>query len=181
MTRRPAGAACAALPLALLVALAACAPAAARAQRPAPSSAPVVVVDASDFLHEIQKGHTITDAAALRVPWVFNNTALELRTRSNYVIRARVPAAGTYHLYVRSHGAPGSAFRVAVGDRVIDHDVGTAPMRLERAGTFELRAGEVDVPDPTPRPARRQHTSTGPAPRTQTPVAEPIYQSYRQG
>jgi hypothetical protein len=149
MTRRPARAACAALALhaalSALAALAACVPAAARAQRPAPSPAPIVVVDASDFLHEIQKGHTITDATALRVPWVFNNTALELRTRSNYVIRARVPAAGTYHLYVRSHGAPGSAFRVAVGDRVIDHDVGTAPMRLERAGTFELRAGEVDV------------------------------------
>ena len=104
-----------------------------------------LVIDASRFLDEIQKGHVITDAATLRVPWLFNNTGLEMRTPSNYVLRVRVPEAGSYHLYVRSHGSAQSAFRVAVADRVIQEDVGDEPLRFERAGTFELPAGEVDV------------------------------------
>ena len=61
-------------------------------------------VRAADLVHEIQKGHVLTDAATLQVPWVFNNTALEMRTRSNYVIRAEIPRPGRYHLYTRSHG-----------------------------------------------------------------------------
>jgi hypothetical protein len=105
----------------------------------------VVVIDASDFLDQIQKNHVITDAATLRIPWIFNNTALEMRTRSNYVIRVPVPADGVYHLYARTHGKSGSQFRVAIGDRVIDHDLGDEPLRLEDAGTFELRKGSTDV------------------------------------
>lgn len=104
-----------------------------------------VVIDASDFLDEIQKDHVITHAAELEVPWLFNNTALEMRSRSNYVIRVPVPEPGTYHLYARSHGRPGRHFRVAVGDSVIDHDLGDEPLRFERAGVFELGEGLVDV------------------------------------
>lgn len=104
-----------------------------------------IVVDASDLVHEIQKGHIITDAAALNVPWIFNNTALEMRSRSNYVIKVPVREAGTYHLYVRSHGKEGSAFRVAVGDRGIQENVGDEPLRFERAGTFQLQEDAVDV------------------------------------
>ena len=128
--------------LALPLLLAAAPPALAAAQQP---PAPTVVVDASAFLDQIQKGHVITDAATLRVPWLFNNTGLEMRTNSNYVIRVAIPEAGTYHLYVRSHGSESSAFRVAVGERVIAEDVGDGPLHFERAGTFELPAGEVDV------------------------------------
>jgi lysophospholipase L1-like esterase len=104
-----------------------------------------VVVDASRFLDEIQKGHVITDAATLGVPWLFNNTGLEMRTRSNYVLPVQIPEPGSYHLFVRSHGRQGSGFRVAVGDRVIERDVGTGPVALEWVGTFELDAGTVDV------------------------------------
>ncbi|MBW3629195.1 MAG: hypothetical protein KY464_07855 [Gemmatimonadetes bacterium] len=104
-----------------------------------------VIVDASEFLEEIQKGHVITDAAGLGAPWLFNNTGLEMRTRSNYVLRAQVPEAGSYHLYVRSQGKAGSGFRVAVNDQVIAADAGDEPLRLERAGTFELPAGPVDL------------------------------------
>jgi hypothetical protein len=108
-------------------------------------SSPTIVLDASAFLDEIPKGHIITDAAALGVPWLFNNTGLEMRSRSNYVIRVQVPEAGTYHLFARSHGRARSGFRVAIGDRVIQTDLGDEPLRFERAGVFELPAGTVDV------------------------------------
>lgn len=35
-----------------------------------------VIVDASAFLDEIPKGVTLTNAQRLRVPWIFNDTAL---------------------------------------------------------------------------------------------------------
>jgi hypothetical protein len=114
----------------------------AQTDRPA---APIVVVDASRFAAEIAKGHVITDAAALRVPWVFNNTALEMRTNHNYVVRAEVPAAGHYHVYARTHGDSTSGFRIALGDRVVGGRVGAAPMRLERVGGIDLPRGAVDV------------------------------------
>jgi hypothetical protein len=104
-----------------------------------------VVVDASHFLDEIQKGHVITDAATLGVPWLFNNTGLEMRTRSNYVLPVPILEPGTYHLFVRSHGRTGGGFRVAVDDRVIEQDVGNAPLRFERVGRFDLEEGMVDV------------------------------------
>lgn len=118
------------------------APASAAAQRP---SDDIVVIDASRFAAEIQKDHVLTDAASLREDWIFNNTALEMRTRSNYVLRAEIPRAGRYHLYARTRGQDGSYFRVAINDRVIDRNVGDGPLRLERVGTFDLPAGAVDV------------------------------------
>lgn len=105
----------------------------------------MVVIDASDFLHEIQKDHVITDAATLRVPWIFNNTALEMRTRSNYVVRVEVPADGKYHLYARTHGKAGGGFRLAIDDRMIPTDLGDEPLRLEDAGVVELKKGTADV------------------------------------
>src|SRR5690606_38904947 len=111
----------------------------------APDRESTVVLDASAFIDEIQKDHVLTDAGALDVPWIFNNTALEMRTRSNYVIRAEIPTAGRYHLYARTQGRDGSFFRVAIGDEVIGRDVGNAPLRLERVGEFELAAGPVDI------------------------------------
>jgi hypothetical protein len=133
------------------LALAAAAPLPAAAQRAAQQpvrgrvAGDAVIADASDFLHEIQKNHVITDAATLRVPWIFNNTALEMRTRSNYVIRVPVPADGTYHLYARTMGKVGSQFRVAVGDRVIGTNLGDEPLRLEDAGSFQLKKGTTDL------------------------------------
>jgi hypothetical protein len=106
----------------------------------------MVVVDASEFLDEIQKNHIIVDAAMLRVPWLFNNTGLQMRTRSNYVIPVEVPQAGRYYLYARTHGQEGSGFRVAVGDEVVGDEVGTGPISFERLGAVEVpAAGPVDV------------------------------------
>lgn len=113
----------------------------------APTERPtMVVIDASEFLDEIQKNHVIVDAAMLRVPWLFNNTGLQMRTRSNYVIPIEVPEAGVYHLYARTHGQEGSEFRVAIGDEVVGHEVGNGPLSFERIGTVQLpSAGVVDV------------------------------------
>ena len=114
------------------------------AQRPT-TSAPIITIDASRFVGGIPRGHVITDAAALRVPWVFNNTALEMRTNHNYVIHTDVPESGRYHLYARTQGAGESAFRVALGDRVIARDVGNGPMKFERVGEYDLAKGTVAV------------------------------------
>jgi hypothetical protein len=115
------------------------------AQPGAPDRSAIVVVDASRFVGQIARGHVITDAAALRVSWVFNNTALQMRTNHNYVVRAEVPAAGRYHLYARSHGDSTSGFHVALGERVVRREVGNSPMRLERVGEVDLPRGPVDV------------------------------------
>ena len=71
--------------LALVASLALSRPAELPGQAGAPVAPPAatVVIDASDFVGEIQKGHVVTDAAALRVPWVFNNTALEILQKIN--------------------------------------------------------------------------------------------------
>ena len=115
------------------------------AQQAASSAAPIVVVDASRFVGQIARGHVITDAASLRVPWVFNNTALQMRTNHNYVVRAEVPTAGRYFVYARTHGDSASGFHVALGDRVVRREVGNAPMRFERIGELDLPRGAVDV------------------------------------
>ncbi|HEU4721424.1 MAG TPA: FG-GAP-like repeat-containing protein [Gemmatimonadaceae bacterium] len=105
----------------------------------------LVVVDASRFVGELARGHVITDAAALRVPWVFNNVALQMRTNHNYVVRADVPAAGRYYLYARTHGDSSSGFRIALGERVVGGKVGNAPMRFARVGELDLPRGRLDV------------------------------------
>ncbi|HWV58629.1 MAG TPA: hypothetical protein VNZ57_14330 [Longimicrobiales bacterium] len=105
----------------------------------------MVIVDASDFFHVIQKNHVIVDADALRVPWLFNNTGLEMRTNSNYVVRATVPASGTYYLYARTHGPANSSLRIAINDRIAPVEVADGPLEFERIGEFELDAGEIDI------------------------------------
>ena len=132
-------------PILLLVVLASLPTARVGAQQTASPPAPIVVVDASRFVGEIARGHVITDAAALRVPWVFNNTALQMRTNHNYVVRAEVPAAGHYYLYARTHGDSASGFRVALGGRVVSGEVGNAPMRFAHVGEIDLPRGPVDV------------------------------------
>lgn len=104
-----------------------------------------IVLDASDFLEEIPKGHSITDAASLQVPWVFNNTALVMGSRSNYTLKVPIPEAGTYYLFARSQGSKNSTFRVAIEDRVIEEDLGNEPLIFKRAGVFELKKGTADL------------------------------------
>ena len=140
-------------PLASLVVVILSCGGAVAAAEPAPAG--TVVVDASAFVHEIPKGDTIADAQSLRVPWVFNDTALVLRSAEEAVAKVRVPEAGTYHLFVRSDGKPGGSFRVSVGGRPSNTTFGDAPTTWKAGGTFELAAGvtEIRLTDVRPAPA----------------------------
>ena len=108
-------------------------------------SSTTIILDASKFLDNIHVDHYITDAASLQVPWIFNNIALVLGTRSNYTLKVSVPVSGTYYLYARSQGGQNSTFRVAVNDKVIKEDLGNEPLVFKQVGIFELQKGTADV------------------------------------
>lgn len=114
------------------------------ATRPAPLPA-TLLVPASDFLQEIPKGNTIADADALKVPWLFNNTALVLKSETNLMTTATVAVAGTYHLYVRSQGEKNTSFKVAINDKVTTGRFGQGPLSWQAGGTFDLPAGPVNI------------------------------------
>ena len=119
-----------------------------QAQTPGPRPAPLpatVIIPASDFLQDIPKGNVIADAATLHAPWVYNNTALVLNSKTNMQVRVAVPEAGTYTLYVRSQGEPKTGFRVALNDQVTATDFGHAPLGWQVGGTFTLPAGPAYV------------------------------------
>lgn len=104
-----------------------------------------VVIPASDFLQEIPKGNIIADAAALKVPWIFNNTAIVLKSETNLITRVRIPQDGAYHLFVRSQGKKGASFKVAVQDQVTAEIFGHEALAWKAGGVFALKAGLVSV------------------------------------
>jgi hypothetical protein len=104
-----------------------------------------VIIPASDFLNEIPKGNTVTDAGTLRAPWIFNNTALVLKSLTNMMTKVQIPEAGTYYLFVRSQGEKGSSFKVAVNDKVTSAVFGDGTLSWRQGGTFDLKAGVADV------------------------------------
>jgi len=104
-----------------------------------------IILDASDFLENIPSRHYITDAVSLKVPWLFNNMALVMVTRSNYLLKVPIPESGTYHLFARSQGKKNSTFRISINDKVIDGDLGNGPLIFKKAGVFELKKGTVNV------------------------------------
>jgi hypothetical protein len=112
--------------------------------RPAPLPA-TVVIPASDFLEEIPKGNIIADADALRAPWIFNNTALVLKSKTNLMTKVHIPEAGTYTLFVRSQGEKNSSFKVAVNDKVTPEVFGRNALSWQGGGTFELAAGPAYI------------------------------------
>ena len=112
--------------------------------RPAPLPA-TVIIPASDFIQEIPKGNIIADAGALRAPWIFNNTALVLKSKTNLMTRVQVPEAGTYTLYVRSLGEKNTAFKVAINDKVTTESFGRGPLSWQTGGTFALAAGPTTL------------------------------------
>lgn len=109
---------------------------------PADEDSATIIVDASRFLDRFPREHRITHAAALDVPWLFNNFAVDIRNRHNLLAEVDVPEPGDYHLYVRSRGG---RFRVAVDDRVVDENLEHDAFRLRRVGTFSLEAGSAMV------------------------------------
>jgi hypothetical protein len=118
------------------------------AQTPAARPAPLpgtVIIPASDFIQEIPKGVIIADANALHAPWIFNNTALMLKSKTNMQVRVQVPEAGRYTLYVRSQGEKNTSFKVAINDKVTATSFGRGPLSWQAGGTFELPAGMAYV------------------------------------
>jgi hypothetical protein len=143
-------------------------------RRPAPQPV-TVVLDDSAFYENIPKGDIITQAAVevegrpqrtqtqqrtagpppgsgrplqVELPqgsWLFNNSGLVMRSQAFIYAKARIPRAGTYHLWVRSHGSQGSSFRVTVGDKQPSTLFGTEPLNWKTGGTVELKQGLVDV------------------------------------
>lgn len=115
-----------------------------------------VVVDASDFFEHMPKGTIITQAPSPEgggrrnntLPdgsWLFNNTALTVRSQAYVFAKAAIPQPGTYHLFVRSHGPADASFRVTVGEKQTQAVFGNEPLAWKAGGTFELKKGAVDV------------------------------------
>ena len=57
----------------------------------------------------------------------------------------RIPAAGTWHVWVRSHGAPSRGVRVRVGQTLLPAEIGKAKVNWTLAGHTELPAGPVTL------------------------------------
>lgn len=104
-----------------------------------------LIFDASDFLDRLPRDHYITDAGQMNVDWLFNNTALYMGSRSQYVIDIEIPEAGTWYLFARTHGQENSYFRVAVDDRLNDSFLGNKPLNWEHTGSFELEQGKTSL------------------------------------
>lgn len=110
--------------------------------RPLPNT---VIIPASDFLQEIPKGNIITDAATQQTEWLFNNTAIVLKSETNLITRVAIPADGNYYVYVRSIGEKGSSFKVVVNDNVTDSSFGNQALAWKRGDAFTLKGGKTVV------------------------------------
>jgi hypothetical protein len=130
------------------------APALALAQSAAHQPPGTIVVDASEFYHEIPAGDNIGAGPAAASIWLFNNSALTLGSKEDVVAKISVRESGTYRLFVRAQGSTGSSFRVAVDGKQSSGVFGTGAMAWTPADTFELRPGAVEIrlTTITPRP-----------------------------
>ena len=122
------------------------------------AAASTVVVDASHFLDDMPKGTILTQApqgegqgrrdqpgAVPQGSWLFNNIGIVLRSQAYPQAKAEIPAAGRYHLFVRSHGSERTSFRVSIGDKQTTEIFGNEPLRWKSGGAFELKKGAVEV------------------------------------
>ena len=103
-------------------------------------------MDASEFYDRIPLGDTINaglgggDSA-----WLFNNSILNLGSKEEAAATVTIPEAGTWHLFVRSRGVPGSGFRVSINGRAGQSVYGDGPLTLKSGETFELPKGPVEI------------------------------------
>jgi hypothetical protein len=119
----------------------------------AQSRAGIVIVDDSEFYEHMPKGTIIArgggqsrSGPALPVDsWLFDNSALVMRSQAYMYAKAEIPEAGTYHLFVRSHGDEKSSFRIIIGDRQTSERFGNSALSLRRGGAFDLARGPVDI------------------------------------
>jgi hypothetical protein len=104
------------------------------------------VIGAWEFLEHAPRGTTITDAATLGEPWLYNNLAIEMRSKVNMTTRVRVPEDGDYYLFVRSKGDARSGFRVILGEQYVPGTFGKQEtMTWERSGPLSLRQGGTSL------------------------------------
>ena len=101
----------------------------------------MLVVPASSFLDEVPKGNTITTAAEQKQSWLFNNTGINLASKTNLMTQVEAAEDGTDHLFVRSSGNKGSSFKVAINDKVTDSIFGQSSWTWKEGGRFSLRKG----------------------------------------
>ncbi len=98
---------------------------------PSPAHQPsgTIVVDASEFYHEIPEGATIGGGFGNANPaWMFNNAVINLGSKEDAAAKVAVPEAGTYRLFVRSQGTAGSAFQVSVNGKLSAQSFGNGPL-----------------------------------------------------
>ena len=84
----------------------------AAAQSPAHQPLGTIMVDASEFYHEIPAGDNIGGGTGNNAEWLFNNSILNLGSKEDAVAKITVREPGTYRLFVRAQGSAGSGFRV---------------------------------------------------------------------
>ena len=102
-----------------------------------------VIVDDSAFYEHMPKGTIL--ASNRGGDWLYNNTALTMRSQAYLHARTTIPEAGTYHLFVRSQGTDRSSFRVTVGDRQSRESFGRGPLQWAKGGSFELKKGPLGM------------------------------------
>src|ERR1700722_10006684 len=109
----------------------------ANAASPAHQPPGTIVVDASEFYHEIPAGDSIGGGPG-NSSWLFNNSALNLQSKEDAVAKIVVPEAGAYRLFVRSMGSAASSFRVSVDGKLSESTFGNGPLAWKGAEIFQL-------------------------------------------
>ena len=105
-----------------------------------------VVVDASEFYHQIPAGDTIGGGFGnAGTAWLFNNAVIDLASKEDAVAKATIPEAGAYRLFVRSQGTAASGFKVSVDGQTGADVFGNGPLAWKGSGTFQLKKGTVEI------------------------------------
>ena len=126
-----------------------------------------ILVDAADFIDEIEEGYSIADNRSFPGERLHNNIGLlmdypQFKTKDHRVrsygspgpvsdkiepVKAycHVPEPGIYHLFVRSSGQENSGFRVSVNGRMDPTIFGDSPLSWRRGGSYELQEGRVEI------------------------------------
>lgn len=138
----------------------------------------VVVVDATTFLAELPEGNNATNGPGgggrgggrgrgrgaatapavaapadmlvpIAPPFTFQNFSINLRVATPFSAKANIPAAGTWHLFVRSRSmVEGNSFKVSVGNQKSTQTFGAQPVGqgiLQSGGSFNLPAGPLAI------------------------------------
>src|SRR5205814_7166260 len=83
--------------------------------------------------------------SSINAEWLFNNSVLTLGSKEDAVAKIAVPESGAYRLFVRSQGAAGSGFRVAIGGKIAAPAFGGGPMTWTPSDTFDLTKGTLEI------------------------------------